>query len=209
VPSGIAAIISALIPVWIAAFMWIRFSRHISVRLLLGTACGLAGVVALSLTPGEDRSAHIEWLGLAALLFGTFAWAAGTIWSQRLPLPSSKPMAASIQMMVGGLALTLLSIGVGEARAFHWSRLTGSVVFYMFYLIVGASILAFTAYVWLLAHEPAARVASYAYVNPVIAVLLGWSLGGERLSMQIVMGMLLVLAGVVSVLGERTADAAR
>jgi drug/metabolite transporter (DMT)-like permease len=114
-------------------------------------------------------------------------------------------MAASIQMMLGGVALSVVSLAVGDLHSFQASHVTGRVIFSMFYLILGASILAFTAYVWLLGHEPPTRVASYAYVNPVIAVLLGWSLGGERLSMQMFLGMLLVLAGVIAVLRERKA----
>jgi drug/metabolite transporter (DMT)-like permease len=203
VASGVAAIISALIPVWIASFEWTRSARRMSGRLLLGTACGLAGVIALSLTPGQSIGRHIEWLPLAALLLGTFAWAIGTIWSQRLPLPASKPMAASVQMLLGGVALTIVSIIAGDLRRFDIGQLNGRVVFSMFYLILGASILAFTAYVWLLGHEPPTRVASYAYVNPVIAVLLGWSLGGEKISIQVILGMLLVLVGVIAVLRNR------
>jgi drug/metabolite transporter (DMT)-like permease len=206
VASGIAAVIAALIPVWVAIFEWTRSARTMSPRLLLGTVCGLGGVVALSLTPQQGPVRHIELLPLAALLVGTFAWAFGTIWSQRLPLPKSKPMAASIQMMLGGVALSVVSLAVGDLHSFQPSHVTGRAIFSMFYLILGASILAFTAYVWLLGHEPPTRVASYAYVNPVIAVMLGWSLGGERLSMQMFLGMLLVLAGVVAVLGERKAE---
>lgn len=203
VASGIAAIISALIPVWIAAFQWASSARRMSIRLLVGTGCGLAGVVALSLTPQQGLTKRMEWLPLAALLFGTFAWAFGTIWSQHAPLPASKPMAASVQMMLGGVALMIVSLFIGDLHSFHVAQVNGRVIFSMLYLILGASILAFTAYVWLLGHEPPTRVASYAYVNPVIAVLLGWSVGGENLSIQVVMGMLLVLVGVIAVLRER------
>lgn len=207
VASGIAAIISALIPVWIAGFEWTRSAQRMSMRLLLGTICGLSGVVALSLTPEKSSDGHLELLPLGALLLGTFAWAFGTILSQRLPLPKSKPMSASIQMMLGGLALTAVSLAFGDFRHLQMSQVNGSVIFSMTYLILGASILAFTAYVWLLGHEPPTRVASYAYVNPVIAVLLGWSVGGERLSIQGILGMLLVLEGVVAVLRDKKAVA--
>ena len=202
VDSGIAAIVSALIPVWIAVFESMRSRSRISASLIIGTACGVAGVVALSLTPG-DVSGPIELLPLAALLFGTLAWAVGTIWSQRLPLPSSKPMAASIQMILGGVTLSLVSAAVGDLNRFSLRRVDGHVIFSMLYLVLGASIVAFTAYVWLLGHDQPTRVASYAYVNPVIAVLLGWSLGGERLPIQVILGMALVLTGVVAVLRQR------
>ena len=203
VASGIAAVISALIPVWIAIFEWARSRRAMPKRLLLGTVCGVGGVAALSFASGHGAQSRIEWLPMAALLFGTFAWAFGTIWSQKVPLPKSKPMAAGIQMLVGGTALTMLSFATGDARGFAMARVTAGVALAMAYLIVGASILAFTAYVWLLGHDSPTRVASYAYVNPVVAVLLGWTLGGEKLSLEIVLGMLLVLAGVMAVLGEK------
>ena len=203
ISSGVTAIISALIPVWIAALEWMRSSRGLSPRLLIGTACGLGGVIALSFTPQHMVSQRIELAPLVALLFGTFAWAGGTVWSQRLPLPAAKPMAASIQMLLGGVALTLVSSLIGDMHRFRLSMLNGRIVLSMLYLILGASILAFTAYIWLLGHEPSTRVASYAYVNPVIAVLLGCWLGAETLSIQVVLGMALVLAGVVTVLGRR------
>jgi len=202
VASGIAAIVSALIPVWIAGFEWIRSRTRTPWPLVIGTASGLSGVAALSLTPG-NVSGRIEPLPLAALLFGTIAWAVGTIWSQRLPLPDSKPMAASIQMLLGGITLTLVSLALGDLRHFSFTAVDGRVLFSMIYLILGASIVAFTAYVWLLGHDQPTRVASYAYVNPVIAVLLGWLLGGERLSIQVILGMILVLVGVVAVLRQR------
>jgi len=203
VASGIAAIISALIPVWIAAFEWTRTGSGMPRRLIAGTACGLAGVAALSLTPAQLSGARIEMFPLAALLFGTIAWAVGTIWSQHLPLPRAKPMAASIQMMWGGIALCAVSIAAGDLQRFDPGALTARVWVSMIYLIFGASIVAFTAYVWLLGHEPPTRVASYAYVNPVVAVLLGWVLGGEKLSIQIILAMLLVLVGVMAVVGQR------
>jgi|SRR5215469_6728601 len=202
IASGIAAITSALIPVWISAFEGMRSRSRIPFPLVIGTVSGLGGVAVLSLTPGHV-SGRIEMLPLAALLFGTIAWAVGTIWSQRLPLPASKPMAASIQMLIGGVALTLLSVAVGDLHHFTFSAIDGRVAFSMAYLILGASIVAFTAYVWLLGHDQPTRVASYAYVNPVIAVLLGWLLGGERLSIQVILGMILVLIGVIAVLRQR------
>lgn len=205
VASGIAAIVSALIPVWIAMFEWTRSPSQMPARLLIGTGCGLAGVAVLSLTPAQVSGARVALLPLAALLFGTVAWAVGTLWSRRLPLPAAKPMAASIQMIFGGVALTCASLIAGDAARFNPSRVDVRAIISMLYLVIGASIVAFTAYVWLLGHEPATRVASYAYVNPVVAVALGSLLGGEMLTSQVILGMVLVLAGVLAVLRRRPA----
>ena len=106
-------------------------------------------------------------------------------------------------MILGGVTLSLVSAAVGDLNRFSLRRVDGHVIFSMLYLVLGASIVAFTAYVWLLGHDQPTRVASYAYVNPVIAVLLGWSLGGERLPIQVILGMALVLTGVVAVLRQR------
>ncbi len=209
VPSGVAAIISALIPVWIAIFEWARSGSGMPRRLLVGTACGLAGVVVLSLAPERAATQRIDLAGVIALLIGTLAWATGTIWSRHLPLPNSRPTSAGIQMMLGGLTLSIVSLLSGDARRFAPEEVDMRVALSMVYLVVGASILAFTAYVWLLGHEPATRVASYAYVNPVIAVLLGWSIGGERLSLQVVLGMMFVVAGVIAVLGRMSSRVER
>lgn len=209
VPSGVAAIISALIPVWVALFEWTRSGSGMPKQLLIGTACGLAGVVVLSLAPGRLHAQHIDLAGVVALLIGTLAWAIGTIWSRHLPLPKSRPTSAGIQMMLGGLTLTIVSFLSGDARRFSPAEMNPRIALSMAYLVIAASIVAFTAYVWLLGHEPATRVASYAYVNPVIAVLLGWSIGGEKLSVQIVLGMVFVVMGVIAVLGSAPSRTAR
>ena len=209
VPSGVAAVISALIPVWVALFEWTRSGSGMPKQLLIGTACGLAGVVVLSLAPGRLHAQHIDLAGVVALLIGTLAWAIGTIWSRHLPLPKSRPTSAGIQMMLGGLTLTIVSFLSGDARRFSPAEMNPRIALSMAYLVIAASIVAFTAYVWLLGHEPATRVASYAYVNPVIAVLLGWSIGGEKLSVQIVLGMVFVVMGVIAVLRSTPSRTAR
>lgn len=200
VPSGVAAIISALIPVWVGIFEWTRSGSAIPRLLLVGTASGLVGVVVLSLAPERIRAERIDFAGVVALLVGTVAWSIGTVWSRHLVLPQSRPTSAGIQMMLGGLTLTVVSFLSGDVRRFSPSEVNLRVGLSMAYLVIAASIVAFTAYVWLLGHEPATRVASYAYVNPVIAVLLGWSVGGERLSIKIVLGMIFVVMGVIAVL---------
>ena len=209
VPSGVAAIISALIPVWVAIFEWTGSGSGMPRKLIIGIACGLAGVVVLSLAPGSLHGQRIDLAGVVALLVGTLAWSIGTIWSRHLALPRSKPTSAGIQMMLGGITLTIVSFLSGDARRVSPAEVNMRVALSMAYLVIAASIVAFTAYVWLLAHEPATRVASYAYVNPVIAVLLGWSIGGEKLSIQIVLGMVFVVIGVIAVLRSVPARMAR
>jgi drug/metabolite transporter (DMT)-like permease len=204
VSSGYAAIISSTIPVWVFAgeWLWLRSIKPNGMA-LGGMALGVLGVVLLVVPESGG-----DWtLGAAALLVGAFCWAGGTLWSRRLPIPGSRHVSAGLQMAFGGGFLCLLSAAVGDfgrlpSVAAVWTlRLT----FDMVYLIAAASIAAFLAFVWLIGHEPASRVTSHAYVNPLIAVLLGAVVAGERLALVQVAGAALVLLGVVFTLRARSA----
>ena len=202
ISSGIASVVSATIPVWIfAGEAFLLRTQRATAASLAGIGLGFLGVVVLawqSLRSGIAGSAA----GIIVALLGTFAWSGGTLLSRRLHLPASRAASAGWQMAIGGLLLCLLSIFAEEPRhlpaAFAaWSP---HVVASMCYLILAASILTFTAYVWLLGHEPTTRVASYAYVNPVVALLLGAVFAGEHLTFLQLLGSILVLAGVFATL---------
>jgi drug/metabolite transporter (DMT)-like permease len=207
VASGIAAVISALIPVEIALFESARSKRIPAKLLILGTACGVIGVVLLSLAHMSEGGVQLG--AMAALLLGTLCWSAGTMWTRALPLPAAKTVSAGIQMIFGGLWLGIIGAALGEASRLSMAEVTTKTITAMAYLIIAASILAFTAYVWLLGHDSPTRVASYAYVNPVIAVILGSVFAGEKLTVQTVAGTALVLAGVVAVLRSKSAAPVR
>lgn len=204
VASGYAAIIAATIPVWVFAGEWLWLRTILPNRAsLVGMALGVTGVVLLVL-PDENQ---IGWTNSAfALLIGTLCWAGGTLWSRKLPLPRSRHASAGMQMGAGGVFLLLFSAVMGEygrlpSTMAQWnSRLT----FDMVYLIAAASIAAFFAFVWLIDHEPASRVSTHAYVNPLIAVALGAWIAGERLNAVQLGGAVMVLGGVVATLrGKR------
>jgi drug/metabolite transporter (DMT)-like permease len=117
--------------------------------------------------------------------------------TRKLPLPASKVMSSGTQMLVGGAFLALASVALGEFRNFHPSAVSREAWFSLAYLIVAGSIIAFTAYVWLIHHESPTKVGTYAYVNPVVAVLLGYFLGGEPLGPRTILGTLFVLVSVL------------
>src|ERR1700761_825069 len=202
VPSGIAAVISAMIPVWIFIGEFaILYTQKATPLSILGVALGFAGVVILAWkAPGSHAQASA--FTLLVLIAATLCWAGGTLWSRKLALPKLQTLNAGWQMAVGGALLLLLSATAGEMH--HMpplaTLLQPKIVLSMVYLVFAASILAFTAYVWLIAHEPTTRVASYAYVNPVIALFAGAVLADERLSALQMVGVLLVLAGVFATL---------
>jgi drug/metabolite transporter (DMT)-like permease len=143
------------------------------------------------------REVPIDPAGAFALMVGAISWSVASALTRKLPLPESKPMSSGAQMLIGGALLTLTSAALGEFRGFHITSVSRSAWLALAYMTVAGSLIAFTAYVWLLHHESPTKVGTYAYVNPVIAVLLGYFLGGEALGLRTILGTLLVLVSVV------------
>lgn len=210
VSSGIAAVVSAMIPVWIfAGEIAILRTQKATAFSILGILLGLVGVVVLTVG-SHQTGGQTSAFAIAALVGGTICWSGGTLLSRKLALPKPQTASAGWQMTTGGALLMVLSAVVGEMRRLPApdALLSAKMLASMGYLIIAASIVTYTAYVWLIAHEPATRVASYAYVNPVIALFAGAILAGERLSALQVVGVLLVLAGVFATLtGKQTVPA--
>lgn len=202
VPSGIAAVVSATIPIWIfmgeLALLRTQRATFLSV---IGVALGFAGVIVLAWQP-RGSSTPISSIAMLVMIAGTLCWAGGTLWSRRLSLPRPQTMNAGWQMAIGGSLLFALAAATGELHRMPSASvlLRPVILGSMAYLVVAASITAFTAYVWLIAHEPTTRVASYAYVNPVIALFAGAVLAGERLAGFQIAGVFLVIAGVFATL---------
>src|ERR1700760_1919067 len=207
VPSGLAAVIAATIPVWVLLGEWLfGGSQRPTAKSLVGVVLGIAGVVLLMLPAGLQSNRFT--LSALVLLSGSFLWAGGTVATRYFELPKQLSMSSGLQMAWGGGFLLLISAATGElgrlpALSHRWDW---HIAFAMAYLIVFASVIAFTAYVWLIAREATTRVASYAYVNPLIALLLGSLLAGERPTHIQYAGAALVVAGVASTIaGKRVA----
>ena len=198
VPSGIAAVVLATVPVFIAVLdIAVLRTHRLTIRLAAALAIGIAGVAVLmnnSLSLGE---APVDRAGAAALLVAAFTWSVATILTRRLKLPASKSMSAAAQMLVGGLLLFLIAGVSGEFKNFHPAAVSIRAWFGLFYLITAGSIAAFTAYIWLLHYESPTKVGTYAYVNPVVAVALGYFYGDETLGLRTLFGTLSVLISVV------------
>lgn len=210
VASGLAAVISAMIPVWIfAGELFVLRTQRATPLAVSGIVLGFAGVTLLALAPGSAAGGRTpsSTLAILAMLGGTICWSAGTVASRRMTLPQPQRANAGWQMFTGGLMLLALSAAAGEWKhlppdpALASARMLGS----MAYLVIAASIISYTAYVWLIAHEAPTRVSSYAYVNPVFALLIGAALAGERLTVAQMAGAALVVAGVFATLQGRSA----
>ncbi len=198
VHSGIAAVMMATIPVFmvIAEIVVLRTQR-LTLRLGLALLVGLAGVGVLvgpSVSLGE---APVDTTGACALIVAAISWSVAASLSRRLPSPASKVMTSGTQMLAGGVLLLLASGLLGEFRGFHAQAVSRGAWLALAYLIVAGSIVGFTAYVWLIHHESPTKVGTYAYVNPVVAVLVGYFLGGEAIGPRTIIGTLLVLVSVV------------
>jgi drug/metabolite transporter (DMT)-like permease len=200
VPSGIAAVVLATIPVFIT-LMEIIFLRTQRLTIRLGAAlivglCGVAVLMNHSFSLGE---VPVNRAGATALLIAAVTWSIATIFTRRLPLPASKPMSAAAQMLTGGAQLFVVTAVAGEFAGFQVQAVSPRAWFALIYLIVAGSIIGFTAYVWLLHYESPTKVGTYAYVNPVVAVALGYFLGGEAVGPRTLLGTLLILVSVVTI----------
>jgi drug/metabolite transporter (DMT)-like permease len=200
VPSGIAAVILAMIPVCIT-LLEITFLRtqRLTLRLGMGLAIGIVGVVVLVNPSASLGEAPLDHRGVIALLVSCCGWSIGTIVTKRLTLPASKPMSAAAQMLSGGLQLLALAAIAGEFTHFRAQDISSGAWFSLIYLIIAGSIIGFTAYVWLLHYESPTRVGTYAYVNPVVAVVLGATLGGEVVGRRTILGAALIMISVAAI----------
>ena len=208
VPSGIAAVMLALIPAFMALseIIFLR-TQTLTVRLLVALLIGIGGVVVLMSRSLNLGGAPIDKRGAAALIFASMSWSVASALTRKLTLPKSKVMSSGAQMLAGGVLLAVTAAALGEFRNFHPWSVSREVWFALLYLIVAGSIVGFTAYVWLIHHESPTKVGTYAYVNPIVAVLVGYFLGGEALSLRTILGTLFVLISVVVITTTRAKKA--
>lgn len=193
--SGTTAIIVVTVAVWVAFFDAVLpgGKSTLSWRVVLGLVVAFAGtLVLIGLTPSELLSADLR--GLTALTFGAMSWALGTVYSKRHPTDTSPYIASAIQMLVGGAALGVIGLAAGETSRWVWSP-EGLAA--LAYLIVFGSLMGFTAYAYALRHTSPTILGTYAYVNPVVAVLLGWLILSEPITGRTLLGMGIVLGAVV------------
>jgi drug/metabolite transporter (DMT)-like permease len=198
VPSGIAAVILATIPVFmtLSEIIFLRTQR-LTARLALALLIGIGGVALLMIRSLDLGGAPVDKWGALALIFAAISWSIASAVTRMVPLPKSKAMSSGAQMLSGGIFLAIAAALTGEYRNFHPSIVSREVWLSLLYLIVAGSIIAYTAFVWLLHYQSPTKVGTYAYVNPIVAVTIGYFWGGEGLSARTVLGSLLILVSVV------------
>jgi drug/metabolite transporter (DMT)-like permease len=203
VPSGIAGVLIALMPMWVAVYERVFFGARLPALAMIGIGLGIVGVVVL-VGQGLAADSRLDPLGLGLLLASPMAWAAGaTFAAHGARLPSNPILATGLEMFSGSLVLVVAALASGELAAFRPERLTADSILATGYLTVVGSLVAFTAFVWVIRHAPLPLVTTYAFVNPVIAVFLGWLLLHEVVdAVQLVAGGVIV-AGVALIILAR------
>jgi drug/metabolite transporter (DMT)-like permease len=198
VASGLAAVMLATIPMFTAlAEIMLLGTQRLTGRLAGALAVGLCGVAVLVNRSWNLGGAAIDTAGAVALIVASISWSISSALMRKLPLPESKVLNSGAQMLAGGVLLALTSAALGELRDFHPEAVSLKTWLALLYLILAGSVLAFTAYVWLIHYESPTKVGTYAYVNPAVAVLIGYFFGGEELGARTILGTLFVLISVV------------
>jgi drug/metabolite transporter (DMT)-like permease len=203
VSSALAAILLAMIPLWMVLLDSLRKSGpRLKARVASGLVIGLVGVGILVGPARLWGSSRVDILGTAALMFSAFCWSVGSLYSRGANLPPSPFLAAAMEMLTGGAMLIVLGFLI-EGGQPHWRVISLRSTAGLIYLVAFGSLLGFTAYIWLLSVVSTSRVATYAYVNPVVAVFLGWALGGESISARELLATAIIIAAVVLILSHR------
>ncbi|HYW67226.1 MAG TPA: EamA family transporter [Candidatus Dormibacteraeota bacterium] len=201
IPSGIAALLVATVSLWMVLVDWFRPGGvRPAPRVLAGLVLGFAGMAVLAGPKHLGGAERVNPLGAFALVLASLAWAIGSIYSKHHPIPNSALLGVAMQMVAGGTALLVVAGIGGEYRDLHLAQVTLHSWLALGYLAVFGSALGFSAYVYILKHGTAARVATYAFVNPVVALFLGWLLGSEALTLRTVLASTVILTAVILVI---------
>lgn len=205
VSSGMAALLIATLPLWMVLVDWLRpGGTRPTGRVILGLVVGFAGLVYL-IGPDDAGVESVDRIGAAVLLFGSLSWAIGSIFARTAPRPRTPLLGTGMEMLAGGALLLVLGLAAGESPQVQLAAVSSRSALALLYLIVFGSLIGYTAYVWLLRVSTPARVSTYAYVNPVVAVFLGWALAGESLGARTLLGAAIIVGSVVIITGPKKA----
>lgn len=207
-PSGLAAILVATVPLWFVVLDKQQWKFYFSNRqIILGLIAGFAGVILLFSGKGSADlfTDKMKFVSLLALIAATISWTVGSLYSKYQKIQGSTLMKVAIQMIAASIVIFIGGFAFNEQKDFSFSKLSAQSVAALAYLIIMGSLVAYMAYIWLLSIRPASLVGTYAYVNPVVAVFLGWLIAGESISIQKIIGLGVVIAGliIVNMSGEK------
>jgi len=205
-PSGLVALIVALVPLWMTLIAHFTGSERLSWTVMAGVILGLAGVAILA---APSLGAPGDALAFAVVICGSMAWAAGSVFASRANMPRRPLVGVAMQMLAGAAVLLVVATAGGELGRVHLDRVSGRSIAALGYLIVFGSLIAFSAYAWLLRNAKPSLVSTYAFVNPAIALVLGWLVLGERITAQTLAGGGVILVAVALIVSGRSLRVAR
>ncbi len=210
VPSGLTALLVSILPFWLVIIEWARPPRRRpSVAVLVGIVLGFIGIIVL-VGPGNlSGEGDVPLAGALVLMFGSLSWAIGSFWSRDAKLPESGLLTTGMEMLGGGLLLFLAGVFTGELTDFDVRAVSATSYVGWIYLITFGSLIGFTSYIWLLDKVSPARLGTYAYVNPIVAVILGWAIAGEALSLRTGIAAAIVICAVALITTARSTTTAQ
>ena len=208
IPSSMTALLVATEPLFVVMLSWLWLGNaRPNWKVASGLIVGFIGVFILISGKGPGSAGvggYQQWFGYGAVIIGALSWATGSIYGLKASTPKSSLLTAGMQMLAGSASLFLVGLIRGEHMTFDPAAVSSNSIFALFYLIVFGSLMGFTAYSWLLKNAQPAMVATYAYVNPVIAVVLGWSIAGESLTAQMLIGAFVIVASVILITANKS-----
>ena len=208
VPSGLTALLVSILPFWLVIIEWIRPPRRRpSAAVLVGLVLGFVGIIVLVGPSDVGGHGDVSPLGALVLILGSLSWAIGSFWSRDAQLPESGLLTTGMEMVGGGVLLLVVGTLAGEFSRLDIHGISNASAFGLLYLITFGSMLGFTSYIWLLDKVSPARLGTYAYVNPIVAVLLGWAIAGERLSIRTGVAAAIVICAVALITTARSTEA--
>jgi len=203
VPSSVAALLVATTPLWFTALGWLFYGdRRPNLKMVSGLFLGMTGIVIL-VGPSQLSGQAIDLIGIIIIMIGTLCWAFGSLYSAHTKNQAPPLVSTALQMLIGGVFLFMLSFLLGDFKSFHVESISGKSLAALGYLIVFGSWIGYTSYSWLIRVVPPSQASTYAYVNPLVAVLLGWLLGGESVTYQMLVAGACILPGVILILKSR------
>jgi drug/metabolite transporter (DMT)-like permease len=210
VPSSVASLIIATVPLWMVLLNW-KWGDGIrpSVGVFSGLGLGVLGIALIAAPNATADGGAINPIGMLILVLAALSWAIGSLYSRRAPLPAEPLMSTAMEMLAGGALMFVASLLTGQAGQVRLDQVTFRSLAAVVYLILFGSLIGFTAYVWLLKVSTPAHVSTYAFVNPVVAVFLGWALAGEVLNVRTLMAAAIIIAAVVLITTQQAKGAAR
>jgi drug/metabolite transporter (DMT)-like permease len=208
VPSGLTALLVSILPFWLVIIEWVRPPRRRpSGLVLVGLVLGFVGIIVLVGPGNVGGQGDIRPLGALVLILGSLSWAIGSFWSRDAQLPESGLMTTGMEMLGGGALLSIVGVLSGELSKLDIHHVSRVSALGLLYLITFGSLIGFTSYIWLLDKVSPAKLGTYAYVNPIVAVLLGWAIAGEALSIRTVIAAAIVICAVALITSARSGAA--